>query len=328
MEDEQLLKQDLVLSQEKIAGVQKYLLKKYPEASPKKRAALLSQTLHQMIARSLPDFEEAENARLTLFEKMITSGEMKLSKYDLVEVSVDHISKARLVEWMEQQDIDTRLADRFYPEEADVLHESTDDKTRTIKKPFLLSTAIFAAVFLLLYTSLINKNTDSVSDPVNRDYIQVEPVYNGPANELPEDMQFTIIDQDALTLWLSERNSLLAEEQYFTAIYEAAYDFNIHPYLLFAITGQEQGFVSKDHPEAEEIANNPFNVFHSWEDFNSTIEESSEIAARTVVNLSEGRPDGHDPIRWINRKYAEDPNWWKGVRAIFDQIENEVPVDK
>ena len=72
------------------------------------------------------------------------------------------------------------------------------------------------------------------------------------------------------------------------------------------------------------MANNPFNVYHSWEDFSTNISESSQITARTIVNLSKDRPEEVDPIHWINRKYAEDGNWWQGVSSIFNQLEGVV----
>jgi len=116
----------------------------------------------------------------------------------------------------------------------------------------------------------------------------------------------------------------LADEPYFTTIISVADEYNLHPFLLFAITGQEQGFVPRTHKKAEKIANNPFNVFHSWEEYNTTISESSIIAAKTIINLSQERPEDTHPLQWVNRKYAEDPNWWKGVAAIFERMEKEV----
>src|SRR5690606_7833302 len=120
--------------------------------------------------------------------------------------------------------------------------------------------------------------------------------------------------------YLESKSSVLADQPYFDAIISAAEDFDLHPVLLFAITGQEQGFVPKTNKQHKEIANNPFNVFHSWQDFNTNIEQSAEIAARTVFNLSKDRPDDVDPFTWINRKYAEDPKWSDGVRSIFATI--------
>lgn len=139
-------------------------------------------------------------------------------------------------------------------------------------------------------------------------------------NGLPAELRYHDIDGKRLTQFLESKSSVLAEQPYFDAIVTAAQAFDIHPVILFAITGQEQGFVPKTNKQHKQIANNPFNVFHSWQEFNTDIKQSSEIAARTVYNLSKDRPAEIDPFKWINRKYAEDPKWSDGVRSIFASI--------
>lgn len=148
------------------------------------------------------------------------------------------------------------------------------------------------------------------------------PPIEAPADGLPIELRYQEVDQARLIAFLETKSSILAEQPYFGAILTAAQSFDIHPILLFAITGQEQGFVPKSNKQYKQIANNPFNVFHSWQDFNTNIQESAEIAARTVVNLSKNRPADVDPFTWINRKYAEDPMWSDGVRSIFATMKN------
>ncbi|ASS65305.2 MULTISPECIES: glucosaminidase domain-containing protein [unclassified Paenibacillus] len=143
-------------------------------------------------------------------------------------------------------------------------------------------------------------------------------------NELPQSLQYADIEVERLTAYLESRSSMLAKPRYMNAIIAAAKQYNVHPLLLFAITGQEQSFVPDDHKRAAKMANNPFNVHYSWQDFNTSIEESSRIAAKTVVNLSKNRPENADPLTWINRKYAEDPKWSRGVRQIFAMLQEKV----
>ncbi len=143
-------------------------------------------------------------------------------------------------------------------------------------------------------------------------------------NELPQSLQYADIEVERLTAYLESRSSMLAKPRYMNAIIAAAKQYNVHPLLLFAITGQEQSFVPDDHKRAAKMANNPFNVHYSWQDFNTSIEESSRIAAKTVVNLSKNRPPNADPLTWINRKYAEDPKWSRGVRQIFAMLQEKV----
>ncbi|MBD2847937.1 glucosaminidase domain-containing protein [Paenibacillus sp. IB182496] len=140
------------------------------------------------------------------------------------------------------------------------------------------------------------------------------------ANALPPELRYSSFDERALRAYLDERDALLADSPYFEAIVDVSDRYNIHPLLMFAIAGQEQGFVPRSHEQAEAIANNPFNVHYSWQDYNTSIADSTEIAARTVLRWSADRPEGTDPIAWINRKYAEDPNWHVGVSAILQTL--------
>ncbi len=138
------------------------------------------------------------------------------------------------------------------------------------------------------------------------------------------EFRFEEVDGKKLRKWLEDRNSMLAEEPYFTAILDTSRKYDIHPVLMFAIVGQEQGFVPRDGAAARRIANNPFNVYGSWEKYNTDIYDSSRLAASTIIESSRNRPAYMNTIRWINRRYAEDPNWWNGVSSLFAQIKREM----
>lgn len=137
---------------------------------------------------------------------------------------------------------------------------------------------------------------------------------------LPDSYQYKVISENALKAYLETRSSLLMNEPYFTSIINVARDFNINPVLLFAITGQEQGFVPTNQDSATQIANNPYNVFCSWQDYNTDIIDSSQIACRTIISLSKDKPDNVDTLVWINRKYSADQNWNNGVRTLYNDI--------
>ncbi|MBM7615713.1 glucosaminidase domain-containing protein [Alkaliphilus hydrothermalis] len=185
-----------------------------------------------------------------------------------------------------------------------------------------LHTYIAVSVLILFFAGRLMVSVSADEDTI--------PVLESPNNvvhspaHLPLHFHYKEINGDKLKAYLTTRNSLLKEEPYFTAILDAAKEFGLNPLVLFAITGHEQGFVPKDHPAALKIVNNPFNVFHSWQDYNTDIGDSARIAARTVINLSKDRPDDMDAFQWINRKYAEDKNWWQGVKSIFNRLEKEV----
>jgi putative ABC transport system permease protein len=144
---------------------------------------------------------------------------------------------------------------------------------------------------------------------------------------IPMKLRYVPVDTKRLQQYLLDKNSILADEPFMSAIIKASKQYDVHPLLLFAITGQEQGFVPKSHTEVAEIANNPFNVFGSWESYNTTIESSAKIAAKTVANISSRRPQNTHPIQWLNATYAEDPNWWKGVTFFFDKMLQEIQDD-
>ncbi|MBO3440825.1 glucosaminidase domain-containing protein, partial [Clostridium botulinum] len=141
---------------------------------------------------------------------------------------------------------------------------------------------------------------------------------------LPQYVKYKTLNNEKLKKYLYTKNSLLADEPYFSSIISSAEEFDINPLILFAITGQEQGFVPKSNKSAKKIGNNPFNVFHSWEEYNSDIKDSSRIAGRTVFNLLKTMPKGQDPFKWVNNTYAEDINWWKGVKSLFNELEKAV----
>lgn len=141
---------------------------------------------------------------------------------------------------------------------------------------------------------------------------------------LHEELKYVKVDENKLKKWLNNKNSLLADEPYFSAIIAASKKYGIHPLLMFAIVGQEQAFVPKTGAAAQKIANNPFNVYGSWEKYNTNIYDSSSLAADTIIKSSRNRPIYMNAIRWINRRYAEDPNWWNGVSALFAQMKKDI----
>jgi len=165
----------------------------------------------------------------------------------------------------------------------------------------------------------VRKNNIPI-DP--KDYLDLK--INVP-DVLPDELKYVEIDKRKLQEWLNEKNSMLADEPYFSAILDTAKEYDINPLFMFAITGQEQSFVPRSNRNAEKIANNPFNVYHSWQKYNTDIYDTARIAARTIINLSKGRPAAVHPVYWINTRggsggYAEDTNWWIGVTRIFEVL--------
>lgn len=208
------------------------------------------------------------------------------------------------------------------------LIESKTIINKNNKKKHYRVTVIGVIVILIpslyLGVKLINrKNINEMSLINNEEAKEVSTVLGSKLKgktfnpNVPEYMKYKEIDKEKLRGYLKTRNSLLLEEPYFSSIICSAKEFNLNPIVLFSITGQEQGFVPKDQTEAKKIANNPFNVFHSWQEYNTDIKDSSEIAARTVFNICREMPKDENVFKWINNTYAEDKNWHKGVESFF-----------
>lgn len=307
--------------------------------------------------------ETKRNVRNSLLEHKLSPNSLTINSNDVVDFSLELVEskelQAHLPKWLQTKvDIEIQWIENYVNRQVeirvkakeeiavtsmdiavmrqfdivnpnDLLYESFPPKPNSYQKPLInrkYITAAIAALFIMIPTIHIVEKVYTESNQSSAIEV-IEPKPARPTyltNALPSNLQYEPINEKQLRAWLDNRDSMLADEPYFSTIINVANEHNLHPFLLFAITGQEQGFVPRSNQKAAQIANNPFNVFHSWEDFNTNILNSSEIAARTIINLSEGRPKDAHPIQWINRKYAEDPNWWKGVSSIFQKLENEI----
>lgn len=126
------------------------------------------------------------------------------------------------------------------------------------------------------------------------------------------------IDHSAFMAYLTQkRNGLIGEPYHYYKIITLARAHNIDALLLFAIIGQEQNFVQRDKNDAKQIINNPFNVYHSWETYNTNLSESTLIAINTIKNRLKNQPSDIGAIDWLNQTYAEDPKWHIGVNAFY-----------
>lgn len=191
--------------------------------------------------------------------------------------------------------------------------------------PAALRPLVLAAMTLLTLAGILlatMQRSDRAAQSPRSNFIADEAAFQPAPNQTDDSAPFAYapFDTEAVRTYLAGRNSLLAERPYFEAIVESARRHGIDPLLLFAVAGQEQGFVPKSAKKAKQIANNPFNVFNSWETYNTNISDSSGIAAKLLAKLAAGIPEGEEPFAWMNRTYAEDPRWSDGVRAIYDKL--------
>jgi hypothetical protein len=119
---------------------------------------------------------------------------------------------------------------------------------------------------------------------------------------------------------LNTRNGLIGTSEQFNQIIHEAYLNDIDPLLLFAIIGQEQAFVQDNSNYSAKILNNPYNVYHSWMEYNTTLRDSTQIAINTIKNRLNKAPFSASAFKWLNMTYAEDTNWHTGVRLIYTHL--------
>lgn len=139
---------------------------------------------------------------------------------------------------------------------------------------------------------------------------------------IPTMMAMKPYDVQKLQSVLVEKNSLLAQEPYFTEIISTAEAYGIDPRFIFAIAAQEQGLVKRSNKNAVKIANNPYNIFGSWVRYNTNISDSSSIVCRTILKRMNKWSGIGDPVVWLNKTYAADTNWSKGVKWHYEKLKN------
>ncbi|RUS46853.1 glucosaminidase domain-containing protein [Cohnella sp. AR92] len=223
----------------------------------------------------------------------------------------------------------TAVAEPLQPEWGSLAPAAPSDKSASLSVPWwhwrrstlwgALSAALIAGVILWTIPEIYGSNGDTAIEAAPPQSAVAEAA-RADASGMPVELRYMDFEREPVLAYLHGRDSLLAQEPYFTAIIESAREFDVNPLLLLAITGQEQGFVPRTHKQAKEIANNPFNVFHSWQEYNTDIRDSSRIAAKTIAKRGGSTPEGEDAIEWINRKYAEDMAWSTGVRQLFAKL--------
>lgn len=317
-----------VLSLDSVDRIRGYVKHKYVNLPKEKHAEIVADAIVKIIERQLPAFEPQVKQQLcNELVKRIVVGEQRPVSLDDINLACEQLAakdvetQQRLSEWrnangMLEASTQRTMVDKLAGQLEQLFH------SKLVRQSVLYGLGCFMIV-LTAYVVQPAAKQQTASLPIVQQTTTIE-LNALPYNELPAMYQYQQVDDDKLKAYLETRKSLLGEDPYYGAIVATAKEFNISVVLLFAITGQEQGFVHRDHDQADEIANNPFNVFHSWEDYNTTIEDSAAIAARTLVNLSKDRPEDVDPLVWINRKYAEDPNWSKGVSSLFQTITNYI----
>lgn len=342
MEDfSQELKVIKVFLKEDITRLRQYISKKFPYYDNRRQAQILIDSLRKILDNHMVGLphQHQNTIREKLLKEVLLSKADGLFISDIYEASAaleaDEGFSVQLSQWVNKYVhspieakpimvplIQAAIAADEVPTPITVIADASEEPFKLLVESKKIRMVLMAALIIFavagLYTARLNRPHPQaivIEEPVAYIY-----------THLPHNFYYKDIDTEKLRTYLNTRNSLLAQEPYFSTIIDTAREFQLNPLVLFAIAGHEQGFVPQDHPSAYEIANNPFNVFNSWQSYNTDIADSAAIASRTVINLLMDRPEDIEPFQWINRKYAEDENWWRGINSIYIRLEKEVAI--
>ncbi|MFC5700066.1 hypothetical protein ACFPVX_02120 [Cohnella faecalis] len=334
-----------LLSPADVTVIRRYVHTKYAPLPGGRRAEIVADAIRRTLEKRLPDLPPEIKGPMTdeLIRRCLVAEQRDVRPDDVFDICAEmdiendkmELISNSLLRWLDDRAPGGRwspeqIASRIARRKAAGLESAIGviEPNRSSSSMRLRSWAWAAVTALATAVAAVSILLWPNAEPVPKT-VSPEPqaiVSSQPASDIgmPKELQFAAIDSKAVKEYLRGRDALIAEEPYFGAIVESARAHNVHPLLLFAIVGQEQGFVPKTNKKAKEIANNPFNVFHSWEEYNTDIGDSSNIAAKLIARLGRERPEGQEPFSWFNETYAEDPAWSDGVRNLFVKL-NSLP---
>lgn len=316
------LKKNVIINAKDIEKIRISIAKKMPNTNEKERAKILARAIIRVIDTQINWIEEEHKLRIRreLLNYLIKEGKNELIQYDVYTVCLNY--SANFYEIRSQLEVWAYENSKI--ENQGILHKIGlwfDRYQLHIIKGFL-ATATFILIALITNNLLSGKSAtkaaievDSSKFIVNK-YEYYSEVLGIPTSKLKyayKEYEYGLIKD-----YLKSRNSMLLEDSRFEKLVEIAELKDIDPLILLAIIGQEQGFVPKDAKYATQIINNPFNVYHSWMDYNTTFSKSAIIASNTVNNLLAKMEQEEDVFYWLNTAYAEDDAWAQGVRKLYN----------
>ncbi len=352
------LKKWIILSLNEILQIREAVNIEHKNSSSKERAEIFAQKIHEIMDSHLDgisDYERAE-IRKQLIGRILDLGQESITRYDVFET---------IFELDLPQENQIELAKRWLKESSQIIVRSDEissflefyDKVPVKHKRNMPYKVIFPILFAITAIALVIFSLMSPPDPVVHLDPPITIVYE---NRLITDGFFEIAKietyqlKEALTLTIrhehvihlndfpfpykefdyfklksyiiQERNGYLGISDHFNTIIYLSRKNNIDPLLLFSIAGHEQSFVPLDHALKDLMINNPYNVYETWETYNTTLEDSTQIAINTIKNRLKNLPSDSDPFLWLNETYAEDPKWHEGVKSIYLKLDNIASV--
>ncbi|MBO9598018.1 MAG: hypothetical protein J7559_09415 [Cohnella sp.] len=259
---------------------------------PELPAELNNQLINELIARCLVREQRVVKADdvLDVYTELEVNGEFEADRYldPILHWANERVPGRWTAEQLESRLSRTRgIARAAIP--IDVPPAAVPSVPRSRRWIVLSGTSLTAlAIALAITIGVLGRVEQAAQEPIGTTDASIVPQQVEVVRDvgLPDFLQYADINAPAVKRFLETRDALLAEEPYFGAIVASAKKHGIHPLLLLAITGQEQGFVPRTNKNAKRIANNPFNVFHSWQTYNTNIRDSSDIAAKLIAKLA------------------------------------------
>lgn len=294
---------DVILSIEHIQSFRSEIANNEGSYNASKHACLLSEKVHAHLDRQFLSIEgnNRELLKAHLIKNTLAKGLPSVKHSDVLDA-------------LEAMDLSPAI---FIAPEAEL-------PLTPYKKPFWLC---LLAILFWFWIAFWIKATPTEYPPIQAP----EPIPHFSWTEpLPQKTWFSYKNINVFELMRyiqKERNGLMGDPEYVFQVLNLSKLYDMDPILLFAILGQEQNFVPKSHPKAHLMVNNPFNVYNSWEVFNTSLEESTLIAIRTIQNRMLSLPKDEDPFLWLNQIYAEDPNWHVGVRLFYNFLSIKCSLD-
>lgn len=320
------LKKNVIINAKDIEKIRQKIAVKMPNANENDKAKVLSRAIIRVIDMQISWLSEEHRLKIrrALLDYLIIEGKNELIQYDVYKICLDYSTKHYeikdgLENWVKENTFDSPK--NIFEYLNDILEKY---QLKAAKAFMAVATGLLIVLIInnLLGVSLYQAN-DTLLDTSQFEWN--EEVYYAKLFQMPSaKLQYKYQDYNYKLIkdYLRARNSMLLEGENLEIIIAKAKAYNIDPLILLAIIGQEQGFVPKDGKYAAKIINNPFNVYHSWMDYNTTLSQSTVIACNTINHVTSRLDYEEDYFYWLNQVYAEDEAWACGVRRIYNILDS------
>lgn len=327
---EKRLSETKIITSSDIEMLRKHIYAKNAELSEAAKTKIISKAIIKVLDREYYWLEKNERlqARKILMITLIKSEKNDVNYLDAVK-AVYSIAKHK----EKQEEFEKWLSKAIgkecsFDDAANIFSKKYKLKKIAIKYKYAAACIAFTFLYLIYYfmphfdSDFVEvKNMPVDSYIVDNEEFYVNYLYlDYKARHFP----YRIYDYEHLKEFFKAHESKLIEQNNFKIIVDTARQYNLDPLLLFAIIGQEQSYVPSSGAYSSQIINNPYNVFTSWQFYNTNLKDSTEIASHLLDRVINECPKDEDIFEWINKTYAEDDKWSEGVRRIYYRLHDYV----